>query len=102
MTCVQLLRRGVERGHAANHPGLLNHDADSIELEFDNGVLITIDPSRFKVAAIEENENGTVLKTRNGQKSRSFSQSAETAFEAPRHHNYCVPLLTHNALGEKR
>lgn len=55
-----------ERGHSVNHPGLLGHDEESIELEFSNGVLVTIDPTKFKAAVIEQNENGSVLKIRMG------------------------------------
>lgn len=55
------------RGHSANHPGLLGHNEDSIELEFSNGVMVTVDPTKFKAADVEANENGgKVVKIRMG------------------------------------
>lgn len=64
------------RGHAANHPGLLNHDEDSIELKFSNGVTVTIDPSRFKAAALDELNGGKVLKIRMGDVEISFIKAS--------------------------
>ena len=55
------------RGPAVNHPGLLGHDEESIELEFSNGILITIDPTKSKAAAVEMDVNeGKVVKLRIG------------------------------------
>ncbi len=39
------------RGHDANSPELLDHDHESIELEFSNGATLTIDPTLFVSSA---------------------------------------------------
>lgn len=50
------------RGHSANGPDLLGHDAESIELEFANGTILTIDPALFAGGSWTMNDNGQVLK----------------------------------------
>ena len=44
----------MTRGYSANHPELLGHSEESVELEFSNGTTLTIDPELFTGGSVTE------------------------------------------------
>lgn len=73
-----------ERGRSVTDASLLERDEDSIELEFSNGVTLTIDPAKFTGATMEEKENATILKVQIGDLEIHLINSEVTREEEPK------------------